>query len=420
MRPLFASVLFVVGIAVGGSPVSAQNPLQTSRAFMAEPGVLARGDAGVALAQPATGFFYNPAHLARLPADRSYRRFAGVSGTVSSRVFDQVDFYRDRLEPAIDQGIDQLPDDSLDALYAEAFELGRQRAFADGQLLLPAVAMRMGPVAIGGGLFAQSDVSYRVRNAGLDVPLIDAVGRTDAIAIASGAADLGAIGLSGLAAGVNLKATRRYLTVKNKPLDAFREDEDVLVFKGTSVGVDLGVLYGVSDLPIPGALNFGLAIYDWAASDFGYSLHGTVADVPVAGWFVDVQDASPDADLVDREAALIRDRYTLARSYRMGVAYQLSRWSGLEDIGVALDYIGYKEPTVEQSTLAHVHAGVEASVLGWLVLRGGISQGYTTAGVGLHFGMVRVDYAFHGVEDGRRPGQITNEQHSVQIAIGHF
>jgi len=51
-------------------------------------------------------------------------------------------------------------------------------------------------------------------------------------------------------------------------------------------------------------------------------------------------------------------------------------------------------------------------------VRGGVSQGYPTFGAGLGLGIIHFDYAFHGVEDGRIPGQIRNQRHSAQVRIG--
>lgn len=397
----------------------AQSDLQTNRSFVASPKVLGMGDAGVALASKRTAFFYNPAHLGRSASLLSIN-IVGASGSISNSVVDQARFFNDRLQPAIDAGIDNLTDSELRSLYEEAFAQGQQRASLNSQFLLPSVIVGMHGVGVGGGLFATTGLNYRIRDAGLRLPQLDIVGRTDLMGVATAGVDLEEmVGVSGLAVGLTGKYTRRFLTIKDKPIDAFSTEENIYVLEGRSLGFDVGVLYDVGIVPTPGTLTLGATIYDMLASDFDYVYYGMPEDLPLLGEQIGDGSSSPvDARRVEQEEAYANERYALSPSYRVGVAYQPPGIGFLGNLGFAADYIGYRQPLVDQSFLAHLHLGAQLQLLRLFKVRGGFSQGYPTVGGGLGLGLVHVDYAYHGVEDGRIPGQIYNQRHTAQVVVG--
>lgn len=415
----FQLCLILLGVLfVTARPTLAQNDLQTNRSYVASPRVLGMGDAGVALASERTSFFYNPAHLGRA-ADFLSINIVGASGSISNAVVGQVKFFNDRLQPAIDTGIDNLSDSELRSLYEDTFAQGQKRASLDGQFLLPSVIIGLKGVGVGGGLFATTGLDYRIRNAGLGLPQLDIVGRTDLMGVLTGGVDLETlIGVTGLAVGVTGKYTRRFITIKNKPLDAFRADEDLYVLEGRSLGFDIGALYDLAMVPLPGTLTLGAAAYDVRASDFNYMYYGTPSDLPLFGEQTGTTTNSVNAERAVQEVAYANDRYALAPSYRVGVAYSPPSIGFLGSLDFAADYLGYRHPPIDQSFLAHVHLGTQLKLLGIFRVRGGLSQGYPTFGGGLNLGIIHVDYAYHGTEDGRIPGQIYNQKHTAQAVIG--
>jgi hypothetical protein len=411
-------VSLIALLAVLALPAEAQNRMQTNRSFVTSPKVLGMGDAGVALSSRNTSFFYNPAHIGR-SASLIHINFAGVHGTISNSVVDQVEFFNNRLQPAIDTGIDNLSDAELRSLYEDTFAQGRAPSSVNGQFLLPSVIIGGKGVGVGAGVFATTGLDYRIENAGLGLPQLNVASMTDIMGVATVGIDLQKMmGFSGLAVGVTGKYTRRFLTVKNKPIDAFSSDENVYFIEGRSLGFDVGVLYDVGLIPIPGTLTLGATAYDIRASDFDYIFYGTPADLPVIGDQIDSDDFVVDPVQAEKEVQHANDRYALSPSYRIGVAYSPPSMGFLGSLSVAADYIGYKNPTVDQSFFAHLHMGAQMRLLRIFKVRGGLSQGYPTFGAGLGLGIIHFDYAFHGVEEGRIPGQIRNQRHSAQVRIG--
>jgi hypothetical protein len=416
-RPWMCLPLLVVFI-VAAVPAHAQNDMQTNRSFVASPKVLGMGDAGVALASRRTSFFYNPAHIGRT-ASLIHINFAGVHGSISNSVVDQVEFFNNRLQPAIDTGIDNLSDSELRSLYEDAFAQGQARSSVDGQFLLPSVIVGGKGIGVGAGVFATTGFDYRIENAGLGLPQLNVVSMNDIMGVATVGVDVQKLlGMSGLAVGITGKYTRRFLTVKNKPIDAFSSDESIYVIEGRSLGFDVGVLYDVGLVPIPGTLTLGATAYDIRASDFDYIFYGTPADLPVIGEQMDSDDFAVDPGEAEQEVAHANESYALSPSYRLGVAYSPPSVGFLGSLSMAADYIGYKNPPVDQSFFAHLHMGAQLRLLRLFKVRGGISQGYPTFGAGLGLGIIHFDYAFYGVEDGRIPGQIRNQRHSAQVRIG--
>lgn len=405
--PYVAALILVV--LVSPHTADAQNYYQNPRAFVRSSQVIGAGDATVAFPTRETVFFYNPAHLTEAASLRPRVTILGVQGALSTTIFDQVDFYNDRLDPAIERGFENLADDELQQLYDEAFEVGRRRAFLGGDVLLPSIMLRTGPLALGAGLFGHSSGTYRFSDSGFGVPALDFAGRVDAMGVFSGALDAAALGFDGLSVGVTAKYTRRYLTVKSRPLDTIDEDEPLLVFVGDAVSIDYGMQYTL-DLPLPGSLALGLALYDVSSAEYAFTLDDVLTGE---------EPSDPATDpRVQRELANINERYQPRASYRFGAAYTVPSLLGVfGETGLMVDYVGYQDPVVDQSTLAGLHVGAQVQLLSLLSVRTGLSQGYPSAGAGLALGLVKIDYAFFGQEEGRIPGQTPGWQHLLNLRL---
>ncbi len=63
-----------------------------------------------------------------------------------------------------------------------------------------------------------------------------------------------------------------------------------------------------------------------------------------------------------------------------------------------------------------IHAGAELS-LPIMDLRAGLNQGYITYGVGLNFGLFRLDAASYGLETGEKLGQKEERRYSAQLSL---
>lgn len=400
-------LLLLAVLLLGAGTAAAQSHSQTNRAFVPSPMALGMGDAGVAFPSAATAFFYNPAHLAHVAPLRPYINVVGVRGTFSENLSDQITFFTDTLEPAIDEGFDNIDNDRLRAIYDEALELGRVRTALGGDLLLPSVMLQAGGLGLGAGVFGHSRLRYRFPDGGAGIPLVDLNAVADLIGVASAGLDLGTYGLPALSLGATAKFTSRRLTLKFKPLDALSPDEDVYVYAGSSVGIDLGLLYELDFIPVPGKVRFGLAAFDLVASDFDYTFSSNLTE------------NSPDNQaVINTDLQVANDLYGLDPSYRVGFGYTVPSLLGLlGETGIAVDYLGYSNPGVDQAFLAHLHVGVQAR-LSLLALRAGLNAGYTTVGAGLSLGFLKVDYAYHAQEEGRLPGQLPSWHHTAQLTVG--
>lgn len=403
------TIAVLVLVAVGGNPALAQNNRFTQRSFVSSPSVRAMGDAGVALSAPDRPFFYNPAQL---PHVSSYFTIAGVQAAASRKLKDQIDFFNRRIRPAVESDFD-LETETLDALYRDAYRLGRHPIRGEGAVVLPSFVYSTRGVGIGGGLFAKTALNYRMNDAGMGVPQVFLLSRTDVMALVSLGIDLSGIGLSGASVGATATRTRRFLAIENKPLDTFTADEAAILLEGNTFQIDVGGLYTPSWWTLPGTLTLGGAVYDLLENEYDYAFGGTPRMPFLEG--IVASSATVDAGVATREAERARRRFQLDTSYRVGVAYRLSSLLFLDDVGLAVDYQGYGSN--QQRPLARLHLGGRARLGDTLVLRGGLSAGYPTGGIGLDLGFFQLDYAVHAFEEGRVPGQLETYVHTARLTL---
>lgn len=86
----------------------------------------------------------------------------------------------------------------------------------------------------------------------------------------------------------------------------------------------------------------------------------------------------------------------------------------LVDIIPAVDYRYANRNDIQ--TLSKLHIGTEVA-MPFLSLRGGLNQGYYTAGVGFNLGLVHIDCATYGVELGAYPGQQEDRRYIAQFSF---
>lgn len=402
------AILIVALMLVGSGAAVGQNNRFTERSFVPSPALLGMGDAGVALIGDERHFFYNPAQL---PQTTSHFTVIGVQAAASRDLTDQIRFFNRRIQPAIESEFD-LDANTLEQLYRDANRLGQNPIRGHGAVVLPSFVYSTNGVGLGGGLFAKTAVNYRVRDAGLGVPEVYLLSRTDVMAVASLGLDLGTIDLQGAKVGVTGTRTRRFLAFENKPLDTFAEDETAILLEGNTFQIDVGALYS-PQWSIPGHVTFGGAVYDLLDQRYDYAFGGAPR-IPFLEGII-AESATVDAGTADEEVERARERFRLQTSYRVGVAYHVVSASFLNDVRFAVDYAGYGHQ--EQNVLARIHVGGEAMLGEAVAVRGGLSAGYPTGGLGVHLGSLELDYAYHAFEEGRAPGQLETYVHTVRLAV---
>lgn len=402
---LTLALIFLASLA---APVQAQHRLG-SRTFVAAPQALGMGSAAAAFPSPQTALFYNPAHLTRLRVTKSPITMLGLGVALTNNVRDQYAFYNDHLLPALDAGIDNLDDATERSLYDDMFRLGSTPTVLTGDILLPSFAMNRGNLGFGGGLFIHTETAYRVEDAGAGVPGLDFTSLADFMAVASVASDFSSIGARNLSAGVTAKYAQRYLMLKDKPLDAFEEDESLYVLGDAVLGFDLGMLYELKLPSVPGQLYLGATWYDLTLGEQDYKF---------AAYYVRNEEVQKD-DVIAEEVALARERFQVHSSFRGGAAYVLPALGGpLKETAIAVDYVTGSMDT--DALLGHLSLGVQTTLGSRLALRTGLNQGYTSLGFGINLTLVQIDYAYYGSEQGRLPGQSPSWHHRVQISLGSF
>ncbi|MEM1056247.1 MAG: hypothetical protein AAGI52_12040 [Bacteroidota bacterium] len=405
MRPfLFAALLFI-----GGAPAASAQYLfgsldQDTPVEVQEITALAMGDAVTAVPSPQTAFFSNPAHLTSLKGFRI--TVLGAQAGIGGNFRETYDFYADELGPAIEDGLDTLDDDDLQRLYAETLEIGRDQKTADVAVELAAMQFSAGPLAVGIGGFANARARAKLTDTGAGIPFLDAYSQADFLVPVVAAMDVPGTPLS---VGASAAYVERRVTAKAAFVDALDPDgEKAYLLGGNGVVVGAGVT--ARDVGLPG-LSLGMAL-----SNIG----GVSTLTFDRSWAISGSDDAPDdaAEIAELEARFASRETTPV--LRLGTAYSLplSTLSPVRDVTLAADWISGSTSEFDQALEAGIRVGAQAKLLGFLELRGGLAQGYPTAGIGLDLKVLRLDYATYSVEDGRTLGQLERRNHVVQVRLG--
>lgn len=73
--------------------------------------------------------------------------------------------------------------------------------------------------------------------------------------------------------------------------------------------------------------------------------------------------------------------------------------------------------SVQASTYKRIHLGLETNLTRFFALRGGVNQGYWTAGLGIDLPILKLDFASYGEEIGANTGQIEDRRYVARICI---
>ena len=393
-------------------PASAQETLG-SRTFVPSPQALGMGGAGIAYPTARTALFYNPAHLTHVNVTRAPITMFGIGVSISSNLGEQRSFYQDRLQPALDAGIENLSDVEERALYDDIFAMSSQPTVLKADVLFPSFVMNRGTFGFGGGIFGHNELAYNVEDAGAGVPGLDFAAISDIMAVGATSMNLHKMGLQGLSVGVTGKFTQRYVSLKVKPFDAIDDDESLYILGASTVAADLGMLYEMDLKSIPGKLFFGAVVSDLSLNDFSYDFSAYYAR----------NEEEQDHDAIAAEVALADSRYQLHSSFRTGVTYMVPTLGGpLAETAISLDYVQQyrNDLAAQQPLLGHLSFGMQTMIGKTLALRTGLNQGYSSFGAGVELPFARIDYAFYGSELGQLPGQAPSWNHRIQLSLGSF
>ena len=156
----------------------------------------------------------------------------------------------------------------------------------------------------------------------------------------------------------------------------------------TGYGVDLGFLYHINRY-----FNVGMVVRDLIAN-----YPGEEEDIPIE--FIPGVAAYPIPGLIIAADLSGRDNFEESK-LRLGVEY----WLGVRDdaeIGSSLSGIRIRESTTWSDIISKVQAGIRA----------GVNDGAFTAGAGLRFKMLELNYAFQMAHD-----EYLNDTHSVSLLL---
>jgi len=402
------------------SPVSAQSfessfgdLSQDSPTGIADVQALASGGAFAASPTQDSPFFGNPAHLAHSPMFGF--TLVGASAGAGGNFRETYDFIRNELEPAFDQGIEDIRENDperLDSLYSSALRVGRSQKTADIAVLAPSLRLRTGPVAVGVGAFGRAVSRARILDAGAGLPAVDAYAQGDVLIPAVVAARIPGAPFD-LSLGASATYLQRRITAKSEVLDAIDPDnEKVHLLKGQTVRLAAGAY--VRNVIVPG-IDLGVSVTD---------IGGNVELERERSVAIGSDDMTPDDDA---EIAALVTRFEERGAQpvvRVGAAYSvpLPPMSGLliKDIRFAADYTTASTSSFDQSFQAGIRAGATATFASFLNLRAGVSQGMPSAGAGLHTKVAQLDVATYGVEDGRLLGQAPRRAYALQLRFGLF
>lgn len=401
MKKIYLLALFCLFVPT--NDLFAQNFTQNTRSFVASPAYLGMGGAGVALPKRESAFFYNPAG-GREALGKKAMRFTilGLKAGTGINTIDIAAFYKDRIEPAIDQGIETLSDQEQEALYDDALDLFRRNGgiYSESNLYLPAFAIRLGEkAALNMGIFSDGKGLVQVTDGGAGVPQVNLLVQGDLIGIGGASIDVS----PEFSVGANAKYTYRQVVVKDKSLDGFTSNEPIYALSAGGLSADVGLLYRPKRIQ---GLRVGATVYDVVSGDLS-------------------DFSSADAKLVqgDEEAAELNRNIAQATlrpsglSYRLGIGY-VRNFSKVLGVSTAIDVEGYQSPMVQQSFGSKLYFGAEVRLLGFLQVRGGFGQGYASFGGGLDLGGMTLDYAYYGIETGRLSGLVPRYSHLIQLVLG--
>ncbi|MFN3596162.1 MAG: hypothetical protein ACK41D_02700 [Rubricoccaceae bacterium] len=416
MKTILRSIgLGVLVLAAGAAHGQAFGALQQdARVSVPSVRALGMGDAVTAVPTHETAFFVNPAQLAQVDLRRPRITLLSAAAGAGGNLRETYTFFRNDLEPALRHGIAEMRRDDPEAyraLYDEALRVGATPKAGFAAVQGPSVQLATGGLAVGAGVFGHVVTRGKLFDGGAGFPYLDLYSQADvAVPVVAAMRVPGAP--FGLSAGVQATYAQRRVTAKADPLDALDPDgEKLYVLRGSAVALDAGVY--ARDVVVPG-LDLGAAVQNLAGGAFELAYERSFALFGSA--------SAPDDQA---EIARLEARFNAREArpaVRLGAAYRLPLLPGtgllVSRAVVSADYVGASTSEYAQPLAAGVRAGAQATLAHLVDVRVGLSQGYPSVGAGLRLPGVHVGYAFFGVEEGRRTGQLGRTNHLMQVRVG--
>ncbi|MCK5153056.1 MAG: conjugal transfer protein TraF [Spirochaetales bacterium] len=168
---------------------------------------------------------------------------------------------------------------------------------------------------------------------------------------------------------------------------------DVNLLTGDALAIDLGAIIDM------GPLSLGMSIRDVGGTKFIYSYENMDTN----------ETGDVDAD------------YRIPMQINTGIGYHpdFGALAFFIDPTFTMEYqhVFYQDPENTPSFWTGVHAGTEIRVLRFIKLRGGINQGYFTAGIGAKLLFLDINMAYFTREMSEYAGVDPNSGMSLEVAI---
>jgi hypothetical protein len=342
---------------------------------------LGMGGCFVAGAVDRSLLFANPAGLDRI--EGRVLTTMGVVATVNSKTFDVASFMIDNMKDF--ENLGDKPNAEQDRFFDKIVS---NIDFKRSTMAFSAIPFGWMERRFGGAIFADTRASGIAFGGASATPLVNA----------DAAVDFGAIGGYGhgwtglqsflpnrLSVGASLKYIHRSAYSLRETVTEMADGEAPGILSGSTVGLDLGLLYDINP-----SITVGAAVYDALASDIKWSGDASVYSAVQPG-------AKQQIDPSLRLGVVYRPGWSISHVTSQVLAFDLS------------------EPFDSDVTFwKKIHIGAEASIYrDWFKARVGISEGYPTAGLSLWM----INYAYYAEEAGRHAGQLVDRRHVLSIAL---
>lgn len=336
------------------------------------------GNTTVAVTTDRTAIFHNPAGL-NLLKDRIEISISPLIFSIDGKFGDMVRAMADHGEKLTD--LDLVDDDFIDMIND-----------MDGEWVgleyLPEITIASNN--IGFGVYSNFPLGMRIESGHL-IPKLGLRGQRDLVFT--------------WAVGVPLKTDKIHMGISVEYLQRTPLDEVITTYSETFNYFD-EISAGGSSLGIIG--------------DFADIQHGVSFDVGFMHDFNGFRIAYDIKDIL----GVVGGKIVAPPQLDFGFAYyfpQMEDVKAIDNLIVALEFsdIFGIEPVSEkfEHPFKKLHLGGELD-MHYAALRAGLNQGYPTAGIGLRFGMFRLDYVYFTKELGYYPGQFAKQKHILSLGIG--
>jgi hypothetical protein len=371
-----AIIVLVIGLAVWSTAVARES------AEIIDARYLGMGSCFVACPEGQNVLFANPAALDRV-GDRSMA-VLGLVTTVNSKTADVVGFALDNRDEF--ENVDDMTEEEQDKFFDDIVDNINYKRM---NVMLSTVPFGWVQRSAGGALFTDTRVSGMASNGASNTPIVDVLATQDlggVFGIGHGWSDLGGYLPNRFSLGADLKYFRRYAYSARETVTELSDADSPELMSGSSVGLDVGLLYDISD-----QVRLGLAVYDMFATKIEW-----------------------DGDSSEVSRIQPGDEQEIQPALRVGATYTVRPNAGWLASPILLAFDLAEPFDGDVTFFKKVHMGAEAALFrSWFKARLGVSQGYPSAGVSLG----GLTYAYYAAEEGKFAGQIADHRHVLSFGL---